>query len=254
MRILLVALLLCAFCKLEAQFKRTKFQRNKSGKFKSEVYYYGFKGGVNYGTIDDIRTTIIRPFFPEETYSTQSEGLIGYSGGLFFYFRFLESSVAIQPEITYSIQGGRFKYNDIDDLAYQIDFNYQYLNLGTFLKIYPFSRDNGGFHFSGGPRLSFNMANEKIDYQSNRPDIGPDLQIQQNLRDVLKGDTLFSIGMGIGYDFSFGMSLEARYFLGVSDVIETQANGYNFIENDNRSNAVQVTLGYVIPFTEYSKF
>ena len=125
----------------------TAFGQYKNYKFESHRYYYGFKGGVNYGTINDVKTTIIRPFFPEESFSTVDDGLIGYEGGLFFYYRFEASSVAIQPEITYGIQGGRFKYNDVDDLNYQIDFNYQYLHLATYLKIYPFQKENGALPY-----------------------------------------------------------------------------------------------------------
>jgi len=52
----------------------------------------------------------------------------------------------------------------------------------------------------------------------------------------------------VGYDFNFGLMVEARYVLGLSDVIETRANGFNFIENVNRGSGFQVTLGWAIKF------
>ena len=42
--------------------------------------------------------------------------------------------------------------------------------------------------------------------------------------------------------------LEARYILGLSDVLKTRANGFNFIENSNRSSGFQITLGWLIEF------
>lgn len=233
----IVACLLCAF------------SLNAQDRYEHGDYYYGFKAGVNYASINEIKSTIIRPFFPEDTYTTAEKSRFGYSGGLFFYYRFEnESALAIQPEVTYGTQGGGFEYTDVDDLEYSINFKYQYLHVGTFLKVYPFNEYKGGFHLAIGPQLSFNIENDKLTYKSNKPDLGPDLQIQQNLRDVLKGETIFAVGLGAGYEFPFGMNIEARYYYGLSDVIETQANGYNFIENTNRSQAFQLTLGWAIPF------
>ena len=224
----------------------------KNAKYDFGQYYYGFKGGVTYHQVEDIKATIIPPFFNEETFNTSIEPQLGYVGGIFFYHRFAASSLAIQPEITYGNLNSSFAYNDVDDLEYTIDFNYEYLHLGTYLKLYPFSKNEGGFHIAAGPQLSFNLSNEKIIYDSNRPDIGPNLQIQQNLRDVLKGETLFGIGLGVGYEFGFGLNIEARYYLGLSDAIETQANGYFFTENDNRTQSLNVTVGYAIPFATYN--
>jgi len=212
-----------------------------------DEYFYGFKAGANYYSISDIATTIIPSVFSTETYSTQTKPRIGFVGGAFFYHRFPRSRTAIQPEILFAMQGSNFNYTDINDLDYQISFKYQYLNVGVLLKVYPFA----GFHFAAGPQIGFNIANTNIDYRSNMPDLGPDLQIQQSLREVLKGETDLNVNLGIGYDFDFGLCIEARYSLGVKDVIETLANGYNFIENNNKTSGYQITVGWLIPFEPY---
>jgi len=64
----------------------------------------------------------------------------------------------------------------------------------------------------------------------------------------LKGRTNFSIGVGVGYEFSFGMSLETRYYYGISDVVETEVNNFRFIENKNASCSLQFTIGYALPY------
>jgi hypothetical protein len=212
-----------------------------------DEYFYGFKAGANYYSIDEIATTIIPPVFAAETYTVETTPRLGFVGGFYFYHRFPRSRTAIQPEILFATQGSDFNYTDINDLDYKISFKYQYVNLGVLLKVYPFA----GFHFAAGPQVGFNVANTNIDYRSNRPDLGPDLQIQQSLREVLKGETDINVNLGLGYDFDFGLCIEARYSLGVKDVIETLANGFNFIENSNKTKGYQVTVGWIIPFEPY---
>lgn len=212
-----------------------------------DEYFYGFKAGVNYYAIDEIATTIIPPVFAAESYSVENSPRLGFVGGLYFYHRFRRSRTAIQPEILFAMQGSDFNYSDINGLDYQIAFKYQYVNLGVLCKVYPFS----GFHFAAGPQVGFNVANTNISYRSNMPDLGPDLQIQQSLREVLKGETDINVNLGLGYDFEFGLCIEARYSLGVKDVIETLANGYNFIENSNKTKGYQITVGWIIPFEPY---
>lgn len=217
--------------------------------YEDGVYAWGFKGGATYHRIDEVATTIIPPFFSPDTYSTSVEPQLGYVGGIFFHYRFGGvSRIALQPEILYGLLSSRFSYSDVDELEYQIDFNYQYLQVGTFVKVYLTGDREGGLQLNGGLQLAFNTSNEQIYYDSNRPDIGPNLQIQQNLRNVLKGETLLNLGAGLGYDFVGGLSISARYFYGLSDAIETQANGYFFIENDNPTQTFQLSLAYAIPF------
>ena len=54
--------------------------------------------------------------------------------------------------------------------------------------------------------------------------------------------------MGVGYDMPFGLMLNFEYHMGFSGVIETQANGFYFIENKNASSSYQVSVAYAIPF------
>jgi hypothetical protein len=209
-----------------------------------DVFHYGFKGGVNYASIQDIKTTIIPPEFAVQTYTAEEEKRIGYTVGFFIYHRFNRSKFAVQPQISYTARGGNFKYSDVNDLEYLIEFNYQFIDVSTLLKIYPV----GGLHFAVGPEIGFNVASTNIDYTSNMPELGPDLQITQSLREVLKGKNDIGILLGVGYDFEFGLMIELQYRMGLTDVIETQANGFNFIENPNKTSTIQFTVGYAIPF------
>ncbi len=212
-----------------------------------DEFHWGFRAGATYSSIQDVSTTIIPPVFPENSYTTETAPRLGFVGGMYFYYRFRNTRIAIQPEITYSQEGSDFNYTDIEGLEYKIAFNYQYLNFATLLKLYP----AGGLHVAVGPQLGFNFTNTNLDYTSNMPDLGPDLQITQSLREVLKGETNLSVVLGVGYDFPFGLTVEGRYNLGTKDVVETLANGFNFIENDNKTTVYQVVIGWLIPFEQY---
>lgn len=209
-----------------------------------DTWFYGFKAGATHHQIYDIQTTIIPEVFPEDTYQTELLSQIGFVGGLSFYHRFYKSRFAVQPEILFASRGGDFHYTDSRDLDYNIKLNYQYLSLGTLVKVYP----AGGINFGMGAQVAFNVATDRLVYTSNMPELGPDLQIQQSLREVLVGSNDINLIGQVGYDFIFGLQVEARYVLGLSDVLETRANGFNFIENVNRGSGFQVTLGWLIEF------
>ncbi len=220
----------------------------------------GIKAGGITAKIGDLKTTIIREWHPDSTYMLEEKYNWGFTGGVAFYYRFPNSAVAIQPEVTFSMQGSQLHYTDsilISDtdtvgLDYTMKFKYQYINILPLFKIYPFlNQDNflNQLHVLIGPQLSINIAPANITYVSNKPYIGPDLQIQQNLRGVLKGRTDVSVALGLGYQLpgEYPFSLECRANLGFVDTVQTLANGYNFIENRNPSVSFQLTLGYTVP-------
>ena len=217
-----------------------------SAQLEEDEFHYGFNAGVTYSQIDDIATTLIRPVFPIETYNTSVENRIGASVGFFLYHRFRFSKLAIQPEISYAMYGGDFKYDDINELQYTLAFKYQYFNIATLLKVYPYE----GLFIGLGPQVGLNLDKSNLEYVSNQPELGPDLQIEQSLQEVLKGSADFSAVVALGYELPMGLMVEARFKYGVSDVIETLSNGFNFIENDNQNTAFQLMVGYAIPFFE----
>lgn len=218
-----------------------------------DEYFFGFKAGGTYSNIDEIKTTLIRPVHPEATYNTFIVPRFGATAGMFFYYKFRGGSfLAIQPEIMFSMEGGDFKYDDVNGLEYQIQFRYEYLNITPQFKIYPLAEYGdaiSGFHIGIAPQIGVNLASTNIFYTSNTEVIGQDLQIQQNLREVLKGKNNFSLGLSVGVEIG-RLFFEGRWNIGFTDVIETQANGYYFIENKNRSQSYLLTMAYAIPFDQ----
>jgi len=212
--------------------------------FEDKSWYYGIAAGANLSSIGDVRTTIIRDIHPIETFNTSSNRILGYTTSFFLYYRFKDSKFAFQPELTFSSQGGEFLYDDVNELAYALKINYSYMSISPKLKAY-FA---GGFHIAFGPKLSINLDNSNIKYTSNMPELGPDLQIQQSLREVLKGNNNFALSVGLGYDIPLGLSFHVSYDVGITDALETLANGFFFIENTNNTTALHMTVSYAIPF------
>ena len=210
----------------------------------TDEWYYGIKAGATYSSIDEIATTLIRPIHPQETYSTSINPSLGFSASAFVFLRFPKSAFAVQPEIGYADLGGQFDYTDINDLAYTINFRLNYLRLAPVIKFYPVA----GLNVSTGASCGFILNGNRLTYTSNQPEIGPDLQIQQSLREVLKGRGNVGLIAGIGYELPGGLGLDFRYLYGFTDVIETQANGFYFIENKNTNTAFEFTLSYAFPF------
>lgn len=209
-----------------------------------DEWFYGLRAGATYSQIDGISTTLIRPIYPEETYTTALESTVGFTTGAFVYMRFNKSRFAVQPEIGYADMGGRFNYSDINDLNYSIDFRYNYLRLVPAIKFYPAA----GFNITVGASVGFILNADRLNYTSNKPELGPDLQIQQSLCQALKGRGNVGIVLGAGYELPMGLGLDFRYIYGFSDVIETQANGFYFIESKNANSTIEATVSFAFPF------
>lgn len=217
---------------------------NLNAQLEAQKFYYGFMGGASYSSIGDIQTTLIRPIFPEGSFTATNKRKVGALVGGFVYYKFKDSKLAIQPEIYYAQLGGQFGYEDIEGLTYDIGFNYGYMNISPILKFYTVH----GLYAATGMQLSLILDRSSLTYNSSQPELGPDLQIQQSLREVLKGNSKVAFVLGAGYDTPFGLNVNARWSFGLSDAVETLANGFYFIENKNLSSSFQITVGYHIPF------
>jgi hypothetical protein len=75
---------------------------------------------------------------------------------------------------------------------------------------------------------------------------GDDARTQNVLQASFKGRTSVSAGFGLGYQFLNRIYVEARYFLGVSDIIETLSNDFHYADTKNMTHNFQLTLGYTI--------
>lgn len=120
----------------------------------------------------------------------------------------------MQPEVLYSNQGGRSNSMEYGD----VEINYLSISLPN--KFYV--RPNKGFHFIIGLGIDINIENTPISLTNGSSDF-----------DISPIDVAF-FG-GVGYEFGFGLILEARFkqgtastdFFGKSDLYEEDGSNFN---------------------------
>lgn len=150
--------------------------------FSQATFKPGVRTGVNFANVSNLDSETKTDF---------------YFGG--FLEMQLAEIYALQPEITYSRQGAKSKASEGRDLELQ------YVGLSVINKFSPIP--DVGLHFLIGPgidvKVGDNIENDYSGYYYSYSD------------DTAPIDITF-IG-GIGYDFPFGLSVEARYKQGIID-------------------------------------
>ncbi len=226
--------------------------------FKDSTWHMGVRGGVTWSRITDIENTIVSSIYSRDEYErdTSFRKPPRFVGGVFSHKKWVSNNgqwaIAMQPEISFAMQGGQFHYHDDRDLIYDIDFKFNYFLFNSMFKLYY----KCGFHIMAGPQFELAINRSNIDYRSNYNDVnndtpvlGIDLQIQENLRQTLQAEHNFSIPVGAGYEYmfdnNFGIMIEGRYNLGMVDLMETGPNGYFMEENPaERSRSWHLTFGF----------
>ncbi len=142
--------------------------------------HFGLKAGVNIAGAN---------VSPGDDYSSKA-GL--HVGGLAHIH--LNKNFALQPEVVYSMQGGKRD----DDTKLKLN----YINIPLLVQ---YMTDNG-FRLQTGPQLGLLV--------SAKTEVG---DVEVNRKDNFTS-TDFSWAFGAGYLFPEGFGLDARYNLGISDV------------------------------------
>lgn len=157
----------------------------------------GVKGGLNFANLNT------------DNFSTKNR--TSYHVGSFLLVKL--TKIGIQPEIIFSQQGSKVK----DPQAGNFESNFSYVNIPVMLKLYTIA----GINIQVGPQFGFLTSADFND---------------QDIKSELKGSDL-SLGLGVGWDLPLGLTVDARYNLGLSDVSDGSA--------DQIKNQVwQFSLGY----------
>lgn len=167
----------------------------------------GFKGGLNFANVEI------------ENVSTDSR--TGFHGGAFMLFKF--SKIGIQPELIFSKQGSSFRFNSQD-----LESNYDYINIPIILKLYTVA----GINIQVGPQFGF-VAKAEQDV----PDPFTGVVTRQDVKDQIKGSDI-SAAIGLGWDLPFGLTLDARYNLGLSKINDSSGSP------ESKNQVIQVAVGY----------
>jgi len=160
--------------------------------FGSAQVQFGVKAGYN---LDNVTMS------PSQSgISSRSD----FNGGIFASIP-LFSSCSLQPEVLYSGQGAAFSNSSATGKA-----NYDYLNVPVLFKY----QHHSGLFAETGPQIGFLLsAKETAAGQS------VDTKSQSQSTD-------FSWVFGIGYKLPFGLGIDARYNLGLTNINkDSQSNG-----------------------------
>lgn len=171
----------------------------------------------------DSENSIIKPWF---------------SGGLYGEYTFHEN-VGVGLEALYVGTGGKFSKKNAKDSDESYSITIHQISAIPTLKVYPMGREEEGIlSIHVGPEVSFPIKASGKEGKGDAKDI----------KDGISGFGLGAVG-GIGYEFPFGLSLEARGSFGFMDVLKKDGDLKNKdleIADDKGTKSwyVNASLGY----------
>ena len=154
-----------------------------------------------------------------------TKSLSGFHVGLFTEFP-VAPRFSIQPEVIYSTQGARF-----ENALGEADIRTQYLNVPVLAKFYVAD----GFNIQAGPQIGFLTGAE---WQMDGAD---DIDVSEHMK-----GTDFGLLFGAGYKLAQGLTIDARYNMGLSNVLDDNSEAFENLGTNNewKNGVFQIGLGY----------
>ena len=172
----------------------------------------GIKAGPNFSSINTDAT-------PGQNYKNRT----GFHGGAFVLIK--AAKIGIQPEVIFSQQGSKVKINNEN-----FESNFSYVNIPIILKLYTVA----GINIQAGPQFGFiTKAETPIQDQVGVYKV-------EDVKDRMKSSDL-TLGLGLGWDLPFGLTLDARYNMGLSKIFDDAPSQQT---NDAKNQVFQFSLGY----------
>jgi len=168
----------------------------------------GIKGGLNFANVDVSKSA-----------GANYDSRTGYHAGAFALIKF--GFIGIQPELIFSKQGSNYTVNTADYEA-----NFDYINIPVMAKFYlPL-----GLNLQAGPQFGF-LSKAQLEQTISGVKTTSDVKNQSKNSDI-------AIGLGAGWDLPFGLTVDARYNIGVSKVNDDSGSG------DVKNRVFQLSVGY----------
>lgn len=180
--------------------------------FAQAEFAIGLKAGPNFATIDT-----------ESSAAANYKNRAGFHGGAFVLVK--AAKFGIQPEVIFSQQGSKV---EIDSKNFESNFSY--VNIPVILKLYTIA----GINIQAGPQFGF-ITNAETPVRDQFGDV-----TVENVKDKMKTSD-FTVALGLGWDLPFGLTLDARYNMGLSKIYEDAPSQQT---EDAKNQVFQVSLGY----------
>lgn len=175
----------------------------------------GIKAGPNFAKIDTKAS-------PGENYKNRA----GFHGGAFLLLK--AGKIGVQPEVIFSQQGSKVQIN-----SQNFESNFSYVNIPIMLKLYTVA----GINIQAGPQFGFvTNAESPIEDQLN-----PGSYKLEDVKSKAKSSD-FTLGLGLGWDLPFGLTIDARYNLGLSKIYDEAPSPQQ--TDDAKNQVIQVSVGY----------
>lgn len=180
--------------------------------FSQAEFAIGIKAGPNFATIDT-----------ESSAAANYKNRAGFHGGAFFLIK--AAKFGVQPEVIFSQQGSKVEIN-----SENFESNFSYVNIPVILKLYTV----GGINLQAGPQFGF-ITNAETPI---RDQLG--VYRMEDVKDRMKGSD-FTLALGVGWDIPFGLTIDARYNMGLSKIYDEAPSQ----QTESAKNQVfQVSLGF----------
>ncbi|MRJ10338.1 PorT family protein [Ornithobacterium rhinotracheale] len=185
-----------------------------------ESLQIGARAGYNYSTLRG-----------DTANDVDTKGLSGYHVGMFVEVPVTER-FSIQPEVQYSTQGAKWEIGKED-----LKLKTQYINVPVLAKVYVAD----GFNLQAGPQFGFKTGAE-FEYDSKL--FGNQ---KVDLEDSVSGFD-FGLVFGAGYKTPVGLTIDARYDLGLTNVFDKDSKSLGTAnisgDSDFKNGVFTVGLGY----------
>ncbi len=196
------------------------------------------KAGVNFASISESASL-------EEYESLKNNSVAGFQAGVSFDLG-LSSVFTIQPELLFIQKGGKSTYvfNENNKLVNRLYYNYVEVPVLAKLKFY--KATGGGFYLLGGPFLGLAISGKskttttllgETTTTEDKFEFDNDTEGERQRR----ADWGISFGGGVKFGHIF---LDARYNLGINNLLDTDANNQNDNKPYRRTRGIGLTLGF----------
>ncbi|HEY9486959.1 MAG TPA: porin family protein, partial [Chryseosolibacter sp.] len=149
----------------------------------------------------------------------------GFHGGAFVLFK--AGKIGVQPEVIFSQQGSKVEIN-----SQNFESNFSYVNIPVILKLYTVA----GINIQAGPQFGF-ITNAETPIQDQ---LNPGSYQVRDVKDKMKSSD-FTVALGLGWDLPFGLTVDARYNLGLSKIYDDAPSDQT---QDAKNQVFQLSLGY----------
>ncbi|HEX2975659.1 MAG TPA: hypothetical protein VHO68_06950, partial [Bacteroidales bacterium] len=95
----------------------------------------GIKAGAAYSSITDLSKTLVSESY-YTGYTFSNKGALSFASGLYINYKLQESISAFYAELSYARLGNKLHYSDINELEYDLESRYDYLNIEFCYKAY----------------------------------------------------------------------------------------------------------------------